>query len=152
MSLQVQPSSHPVLSCADGVVGKTSDALLLLARPALAAVFIVTAWYGNPAPATLAGHGWPAPEVWSIIARTSEFLFGVCLIFGLGTRYAALLGILYVVIATLSAHLWWTFPAAQQANMHAHFMKNTAIIGGLLAILVMGPGRWSLDAWLSRKP
>ncbi|HZP79694.1 MAG TPA: DoxX family protein [Pseudolabrys sp.] len=151
MNLQVQNSSHPLLSCADGVVVRLTDLILVLGRIALAAVFIVTASYGNPTAATLAGHGWPAPEVWSVIARMCEFAFGFGLILGLATRYAALLGIIYVLIASFSAHLWWTYPAGQQGNMYAHFMKNTAIIGGLLAILVIGAGRWSIDAMLSRK-
>jgi putative oxidoreductase len=151
MSLLVHNSSHPLLSFVDGVVAKASDVLLLAARLLLAAVFVVTAYSGNPTAATLAGHGWLAPEVWSLIGRAVEFVFGFGLIFGVGTRYAALIGVLYVVVATVSAHLWWTFPAAQQAGMHAHFMKNAAIIGGLVAIFVVGAGRWSADAFLCRK-
>jgi putative oxidoreductase len=149
--MSLHRSSHPILSFTDGVVEKTSDVLLLAGRLLLAAVFIVTAYYGNPSAATLAGYGWPASEVWSVVGRTIEFVFGFGLIFGAGTRYAALLGMLYVVIATMSAHLWWTYPAPQQAAMHAHFMKNAAILGGLLAVLVVGAGRWSVDAMLSRK-
>lgn len=56
-----------------------------------------------------------------------------------------------MVIAIISAHLWWTYPAAKQGNMLAHVMKNAAIIGRLVAILVIGPGRWSFDRLLSRK-
>jgi uncharacterized membrane protein YphA (DoxX/SURF4 family) len=32
-----------------------------------------------------------------------------------------------------------------------HFMKNLAIVGGLLHIMVMGPGRVSMDASRARK-
>jgi putative oxidoreductase len=151
MSLLAHNSSHSLLSSVDGVIEKAADVLLLAARLLLAAVFIVTAFYGNPSAVTLASNGWPTPEIWSVIARGVEFIFGLGLIFGVGTRYATLLGMLYVVIATISAHLWWTFPAQQQAAMHAHFMKNVAIIGGLLALLVVGAGRLSIDALWSRK-
>ena len=53
-----------------------------------------------------------------------------------------------LLIATVTAHLWWTYPAAQQGNMYAHFMKNGAIIGGLLGIMVVGAGAWSIDGML----
>jgi putative oxidoreductase len=144
-------SSHPILSCTDGLASGLSDAFLLLARICLALVFIMTAYHGNPTPTTLGNHGFPMPAVASMIAITSEFAFGVALILGVGTRYAALLGIIYVVIATATAHLWWQYPAAQQVAQFTNFMKNTAIIGGFLAIFVVGAGRFSVDALLSQK-
>jgi putative oxidoreductase len=36
-------------------------------------------------------------------------------------------------------------------NQMVHFMKNLAIVGGLLHIMVMGPGRVSMDASRARK-
>jgi putative oxidoreductase len=125
--------------------------LLFGARLLLAALFISTAYYGGPSAATLGGYHWPTPEIWSAVGRAVEFIFGIGLIFGIGTRYAAVLGIIYVLIATFTAHLWWTYPAQQQGNMYAHFMKNAAIAGGLLAIFVVGAGAWSVDAILARR-
>jgi putative oxidoreductase len=144
-------SSHPILSCTDGLASGLSDTFLLFARICLALVFIMTAFYGNPTPTTLGNLGFPMPAVASMTAITSEFVFGVALILGVGTRYGALLGIVYVVIATATAHLWWHYPAAQQVAQYTNFMKNTAIIGGLFAIFVVGAGRFSVDALLSKK-
>jgi putative oxidoreductase len=62
-----------------------------------------------------------------------------------------LLGILYVVVATALAHRYWEYPPAQLGNQYAHFLKNIAIIGGLLSVFVNGAGRFSIDRMLSGK-
>jgi putative oxidoreductase len=49
------------------------------------------------------------------------------------------------LIAAFAAHRFWTFDAAQYANQMNHFMKNMAIIGGLLFIAAYGPGSLSVD-------
>jgi putative oxidoreductase len=43
------------------------------------------------------------------------------------------------------AHRFWEFDAAQQVNQMNHFLKNIAVIGGLLFVSVFGPGRMSVD-------
>ena len=30
-------------------------------------------------------------------------------------------------------------------SQQMHFMKNVAIMGGMLVVLALGPGRWSLE-------
>ena len=64
---------------------------------------------------------------------------------GLGTRYAALLLALFTVAAALLAHRYWALPLQEQAGQANNFFKNIAIIGGLLALFVAGPGRFSID-------
>lgn len=53
--------------------------------------------------------------------------------------------ILFTAIATLMAHRFWEFDAAQYANQMNHFLKNAAIMGGMLYIAVFGPGSISVD-------
>lgn len=48
--------------------------------------------------------------------------------------------ILFTVIATLTFHT--NFAAQGQLLM---FLKNLAIIGGLVSVMVSGAGPWSLD-------
>ena len=43
------------------------------------------------------------------------------------------------------------FDVRLKHNQMVHFMKNLAIVGGLLHIMVMGPGRVSMDASRARK-
>ena len=54
------------------------------------------------------------------------------------------------MVATGLAHRFWELaePAAQQANQMNHFLKNIAVIGGLLFYYVAAPGhgRWAAAA------
>ena len=88
--------------------------------------------------------GFPMPEVMTVIAIAIEIGGALALILGWKTRGAALLLALFTVIATFMAHRFWEFDAAQQANQLNHFLKNAAIIGGLLFVAASGPGRLSV--------
>jgi putative oxidoreductase len=54
------------------------------------------------------------------------------------------------VAATLIAHRFWDVPVDQQAMQSIQFMKNVAIIGGLLSLVAAGGGRFSVAALLRR--
>jgi len=95
--------------------------------------------------------GVPAPEFWSWIGAPVEFVIGAALILGVGTRYAALLCALFLVVATALAHRYWEYPAAQTVAQYNNFLKNLAIFGGALLIFATGPGRFSVDRMLSNK-
>jgi putative oxidoreductase len=144
-------SSHPVFSYTDGIAAETSDALLLLGRVLIASLFIATAWPGSPNVGYLTSLGLSNPAFWSVVAITVEYVFGLSLIFGIATRYGALLGILYVIAATVIAHRYWEYPQAQQLAQYTNFLKNIAILGGLLYVFVNGAGRFSIDQNLSGK-
>ena len=89
--------------------------------------------------------GFPAPEVMTVIAIVIELGAAAALLIGWKTRWAAWLLALFVLIATAMAHRFWEFDGAQQANQMNHFLKNAAIIGGLLFVAAFGPGRASVD-------
>jgi putative oxidoreductase len=90
--------------------------------------------------------GFPMPEIMVWVAIAIEIGGAALLIAGWHTRRAAWLLILFVAIATAMAHRFWQFDAAQYANQMNHFLKNAAIIGGLLYVVVLGPGGLSLDS------
>jgi putative oxidoreductase len=54
---------------------------------------------------------------------------------------------------TLTFHSWWTYtdPKEQQVNM-LFFMHNLTLIGGLLLMMVFGPGPLSIDRKGRRLP
>ena len=78
-------------------------------------------------------------------------MIGLCLILGVGTRYAALLTALFLIVATALAHRYWEYPAAQVQGQYNSFLKNLALFGAALIIFVTGPGRYSIDHVLSKK-
>ena len=144
-------SSHPLLSYADGIATQTADALLLVGRLLIAALFFLTAWFGSPNVGYLTSLGYIAPGVMSPLAVAVEFVIIASLVLGLGTRYGALLGLLFVIVATVTAHRYWGYPQAQQGVQYIFLTKNLAIAGGLLLLFVTGGGRFSLDHKLSGK-
>lgn len=138
-------SSHPLLSCTDNYAASLADSLLLVGRILLALVFVMTVWTGGPAAAYLKSLNYPAPEFMSVLAHVVEWIVAISLIFGIGTRYGALLGLVFVVIAFVTAHRYWEFPAAAQNLQYTFLTKDLAIAGGLVVLFVTGGGRFSVD-------
>jgi putative oxidoreductase len=138
-------SSHPLLSCADGAATGMTDVLLLLGRVLIAVLFLMTVWTGGPAAAYLKSIHYPTPDVMSVLAHIIEWLVVISLVLGIGTRYGALLGFIFVVIAFATAHRYWDFPQAAQTLQYIFLSKDLAIAGGLLLLFVTGGGRYSVD-------
>jgi putative oxidoreductase len=142
-------SSHPMLSCTDGIATRLSDFWLLIGRILIAVLFVMTVWTGGPAAAYLKSLNYPSPDIMSTLAHVVECIVVLSLILGLATRYGALLGLVFVAIALATAHRYWEFPEAAQNLQYAFLSKDLAIAGGLLLLFVIGPGRFSLDNALS---
>ena len=148
--MTTQPrSSHPLLSYADGVAAAMTDTLLLIGRILIAALFLMTVWFGSPNVGYLTSINVISPDVMSPLARVVEWVIVISLILGLGTRYGTLLALVFVVVATVAAHRWWGYPQAAQQVQYTFLTKNIAVAGGLLALFVTGGGRFSVDAMLA---
>lgn len=123
--------------------------LLLIGRILLSVVFLVAGIRKAMAIAGTVGYftklGMPMADVMVYVAIIIEVGAALMLIVGWKSRYAAWALALFVVIATFMAHRFWEFDAAQYANQMNHFLKNFAIIGGLLFIAACGPGSMSVD-------
>lgn len=144
-------SSHPLLSCTDGIATGMGDALLLVGRVLFAVLFLMTVGTGGPATAYLQSLHYPAPEIMSTLAHIVEWIVIVSLALGLATRYGALLGLVFVVIAFATAHRYWEFPQQVQTLQWVFLSKDLAIAGGLLVLFVTGGGRFSVDNMLAKK-
>ncbi|MFZ0527564.1 MAG: DoxX family protein [Xanthobacteraceae bacterium] len=142
-------SSHPLLSCTDGIASGMADILLLIGRVLIAVLFLMTVWTGGPAAGYLTSLGYPAPGAMSVLAHVVEWIVVLSLLFGIATRYGALLGFIFVVIALVTAHRYWEFPEAAQTLQYVFLSKDLAIAGGLLVLFVTGGGRFSIDNTLS---
>jgi putative oxidoreductase len=138
-------SSHPMLSYADSIATGMNDLLLLVGRVLVACVFLLTVWFGSPTVAYLTSLNYISPNVLSVVAQIVEWIIVISLVLGLGTRYGALLGLLFVIIATVTAHRWWGYPQAGQLVQYTFLVKNLAIAGGLIVLFVTGGGRFSVD-------
>jgi putative oxidoreductase len=137
----------------DRVAPGWGDAILLLGRILIGGIFVQSGFdkligLGTFA-AGLAARGLPAAlvPVLASIGASVEFFGGLAIVFGLMTRYAALLMIAFVIVATLISHRFWVFGGAERRTQTVQFAKNVAIIGGFLFLFVTGGGRYRLDRW-----
>ena len=126
----------------------------LIARLTMAALFLpagiskIAGFAGTVG--YIASKGAPVPEVAAIIAIIVEVGGGLALILGFKARWAALALAAFTLVATVMFHNYWTFPAEQQMMQQLMFMKNVAVIGGLLTLAAWGAGAWSVDGKSSR--
>jgi putative oxidoreductase len=95
--------------------------------------------------ASLAQRGVPAPSLLGWLGAIVEFGGGVLILLGVKLRYAAILMILFVIVATLISHRYWEFTGEMLAAQKTNFWKNVTIIGGLLFMFLAGAGRYSID-------
>jgi len=126
-----------------------ADTLLLIGRVLVACVFLMTVWIGSPNVGYLTSINFVSPGIMSPLAIVVEWIIVISLVLGLGTRYGALLGLAFVIIATVAAHRYWGYPQAAQLVNYIFLTKNIAIAGGLIILFVTGAGRFSIDSKLS---
>jgi len=70
---------------------------------------------------------------------------GSSLLLGYKARLGALALFLFLIPVTLTFHNFWTYPPDKQKEQMILFMHNLALMGGLLLIMTVGPGHYSLD-------
>jgi putative oxidoreductase len=136
------------------------DVALLVARLAIVALFLpaglgklihFSSFAASLADKTIwAGVPLPFPRVFAGLAVLAELGGSLLLLGGIFARWAALLLVAFVFMATLTSHRYWEAqPPARQAQQ-MNFYKNVAIAGGLLGLFVAGPGGVGFDRRRSR--
>ncbi len=85
------------------------------------------------------------------VALVIEILGGFMLMTGTVARIAGLILFLYLIPVTLIFHDFWNYTGADHQMQMINFLKNLAIMGGLLSITASGPGRYSVDRNLELK-
>ena len=93
--------------------------------------------------AVIAQHGLPMAKFCAAGAIFIEIVGGLALVLGLRTKKAALIVAIYLVPTTLIFHGHISDPA-----MLTQFLKNAAIIGGLLMVFAFGAGDITVDKTL----
>jgi putative oxidoreductase len=126
-----------------------SDALALVGRILLGSIFVLSGFQKlmgfSGLVASITGKGLPLPEVLAVLTIAIELGAGLLLVVGWKARWAALLIFLFIIPVSLTFHNFWTMEGAQAAMNKVQFLKNVAIMGGMLMVAAFGPGRYSLD-------
>jgi len=113
--------------------------LSLLARIGLSAIFM---WSGinkiiDPAAAqkNMTAHGMPLTLIFLVGAIALEILGGLSVLLGIKTQWGAAMLIVFLIPATLIFHTNFSTELEQ-----AMFLKNLAMLGGLLMLIQYGGG------------
>lgn len=105
--------------------------------------------------------GIPLPEVMAPFVAVVEIVCGSLVLLGLGTRLAAVPLLINISVAILSTkvpillgHGFWGFQLPKLASYGWWSMLHEARTDfsmwlGLVYLLIVGAGAWSLDAWLT---
>ena len=153
MTSKSKSAVQRMLSCGDGLAARWQDLLLLCGRLLLGWIFVQSGWrklMDIPGfVVTMPRRG--LPEFMGYVAPPVELIGGLLILFGFATRYAALLILLFTIIATFSSHRYWDFAdAGQRQQQSSHFWKNVSMMGGQVLLFVTGAGRYAVDRMLMR--
>lgn len=128
---------------------KNRSYVIPFSRFLLSLIFIVsgvsklTDW--NETVGMMAQRGLPMAPVLLGASIIIEILGGLGLFFGNHARLAATALALFLIPVTLAFHGFWNFTGPEQSLQAVMFLKNLAILGGLLQVVGHGAGAYSVD-------
>ena len=118
---------------------------LLLGRVLLSVIFILSGLGKLPhfhdVAGMMAAKGIPLASLALVITLFIEIGGGLMVLTGFKARYAALVIAVWLIPVTLIFHHFWGIPAEQQQEQMINFLKNVAIMGGLLILAYASPDK-----------
>ena len=150
MQTRTLDTSQDLYSGMDGIQAeRVVDWAALFGRVALALIFL---WSGYGKLADIAGtvgymntYQVPLASVLVWPAALLELAGAAMLLAGWRARWGALALAGYTMLSAAIFHNFWAAPPDQVLNQTIHFMKNVAILGGLLQVFAFGAGRYAVD-------
>jgi len=123
----------------------------ILGRFLFAALFIPAGVHKIMGFSSVAGYmankGLPMVDTLLVLSIIIELGGGLMILLGWHARLASLFIALFLIPVTIIFHPYWDIADAQEMMTQQHmFMKNMAIIGGLLCMTGLGSGKFSLKA------
>ena len=126
------------------------DAALLVARVCMASLFL---WSGlekaaSPAGAAVfaASHGVPFAGALTPLAAVFELAAGLMLVTGWRAREAAAALALWILVLGPWFHPFWSASPPQWQGMIDDFFHHFVMLGGMIYLVVFGPGALAVGA------
>jgi putative oxidoreductase len=136
-------------------MNSANDITTLAGRILISVMFLISGFFKVGGYAQIVGYAaavhLPAPGVAIAVAAAIELACGLAILAGFKTRFAAWLLFLYLIPVTYFFHNFWAAQGMEQQTQMINFLKNAAIMGGLLVLSVNGAGAYSVDAKLAQK-
>jgi len=120
-----------------------ADFAALAGRLLLALLFLVSAWRQfvrrERVRQNMAAQGMPWPQVSLPIGIAIEVVAGSALAAGIAVAWAAAALIVFTLVST-----WYYYRDLRDPEVVQHFLKNLAVVGGLVLVAACGPGAFGL--------
>lgn len=128
---------------------------LLIGRIQLGLIFMISGIGKIGKFAAVAGFmsskGMPMSELLLVATIALEILGGLAIMIGWKARWAAAAIFLFLIPTTFIFHPFWNADPASYQNQLNHFLKNLAIMGGMLYVALLGSGTLSLDRGVGKE-
>lgn len=98
----------------------------------------------------LAAKGIPLATVVAALVILIELGGGIAIIIGWKTKVAAAVQFVYLIPVSVMFHNFWAAPPEMHQMQQLNFLKNLAIMGGLLLLATRGAGASSVDGAAAR--
>jgi putative oxidoreductase len=136
-------------------MNSANDVTTLAGRILISVMFLISGFFKVGGYAQIVAYATavhlPAPGVAIALAAAVELACGLAILAGFKTRFAAWLLFLYLIPVTYFFHNFWAVQGQEQQTQMVNFLKNAAIMGGLLVLAVHGAGAYSADRALAKK-
>jgi len=131
------------------MANSSNGVVSLIGRILIALIFLISGFFKiggySQIVSYAAAKGLPAASVAIACAAAVELLGGIAVLVGFKTRIVAWVLLLYLIPTTAIFHNFWALQGMEQQDNMIHFLKNMAIMGGLLILAANGPGPYSID-------
>jgi putative oxidoreductase len=126
-----------------------TNAAALVGRILIATIFVISG-FGKiggfeGTVGYIASKGLPMPQVLAALTVALELGGGILLLIGYKVRWVALAFFLWLIPTTLIFHKFWGIDPQQAQMQQIQFLKNVAIMGGMLYVFAFGAGAYSVD-------
>lgn len=127
--------------------------LILMSRTCICSLYLwagwakISNWKGTIA--YMQSKNLPLISLMLPTAIILQIVGGLSLLLGIYCRLGTVILIAFTIPAMIKMHNFWQVDDTIRTIEKTLFMKDVAIVGGLLAISILGPGTFSLDALLS---